>query len=87
MKKTNKPKDFTLTGFIGKGENLVTNKKQESFYLVDEIKYDLANVEDEIQCEVLYSNENDKNITYLRHVPAIKIKLKRGELQSVPLKS
>jgi hypothetical protein len=87
MKKTNKSKDFTLTSFIGKGENLVMNRKQESFYLVDEIKYDLANTENEIKCEVLYSKENDKNITYLRHVPAIKVKIKRGELHSVPFQS
>ena len=87
MKEINKQKDFTLTEFIGKGENLVKEIKKENFYLVDEIKYDSYNSEDEIDCEVLYPVENENNITYLRHKPSLIIKLKRGELQSVLLQS
>lgn len=81
----NKPKDFTTTEFIGKGENLVMDRKQENFYLVNEAEYDSAKSEDQINCEILYSIEYQESIKYYRHEPKLFDKLQRGKLQSVLL--
>lgn len=85
MTKNNKKKDFTPTDFMGKGINLVSDRELSNFYLVDEKNYDSANQDGELECEKLYSIENDNNIQYFRYEPKIIIVLKRSSLQSVLL--
>lgn len=87
MAKINKKRDFIPTDFIGKGLNLVSNSDLTNFYLVDEKSYDSANQDDELECEELYSIENENNIQYFRHNPKVTVVLKRGLLQSVLLQS
>ncbi|NAS10599.1 hypothetical protein [Poritiphilus flavus] len=82
-----KRKDFTPTGFIGKGENLVMDLQQENFYLVKETEFDSADSMDEIQCELLHPVENELSIEYYRYEPPRYITLEKGGLQSVLLQS
>lgn len=85
MIKYNKKKDFTPTDYMDKGLNLVSDKEISNFYLVDEKSYDSANLDDELECEELYSIEKENNIQYFRHEPKITVVLKRSSLQSVLL--
>ncbi len=85
MNSLNKKKDFTPTGFVGKGLNLISDRNGQNFYLVNERIYDSIKNDEKLECEELYYIENEKCLEYYRYKTKQTIDIKRGDLISVLL--